>query len=86
MFRLLSDKDIFERYYKSHLARRLLSARRGGGAAAAAEEAERAMLSKLKIECGHQYTSKLEGMFNDVRMAEELNEQYRIYVQENEVR
>ena len=26
------------------------------------DEAEKSMISKLKSECGHQYTSKLEGM------------------------
>lgn len=26
------------------------------------------MISKLKSECGFQYTSKLEGMFNDLKV------------------
>lgn len=30
-------------------------------------DAERSMLSKLKQECGYQFTSKLESMFNDVK-------------------
>lgn len=25
------------------------------------------MLSKLKTECGYQFTSKLESMFNDIK-------------------
>ena len=25
------------------------------------------MLQKLKVECGYQYTTKLEGMFNDMK-------------------
>jgi len=31
LFRFLADKDVFERYYKQHLARRLLASGRGGG-------------------------------------------------------
>lgn len=61
LFRFLSDKDVFEAHYKLHLQRRLLSGR------STSEEAEAAMLSRLKHECGFQYTSKLEGMFNDLR-------------------
>src|SRR5690606_27845008 len=32
------------------------------------DETERAMITKLKIECGFQFTSKLEGMFTDMRL------------------
>ncbi len=31
------------------------------------DDAERAMLIKLKTECGYQFTSKLESMFTDIR-------------------
>ncbi|KAF9426798.1 Cullin-3 [Podila epigama] len=62
LFRFLSDKDIFERYYKQHLSNRLLHEK------SLSDEIERGMISKLKIECGHQFTSKLEGMFTDIRL------------------
>mmetsp|Transcript_12715 Transcript_12715/g.18225 ORF Transcript_12715/g.18225 Transcript_12715/m.18225 type:complete len:996 (-) Transcript_12715:78-3065(-) len=71
IFRYLSDKDVFEAYYKNHLAKRLLGNKSGS------EEAERAMVSLLKAECGYQYTSKLEGMFNDMRISKETAEKYR---------
>ena len=35
------------------------------------------MLSKLKTECGFAYTSKLEGMFNDLQMSAEFNRGYK---------
>jgi len=38
------------------------------------------MLSKLKRECGFQFTSKLEGMFTDIRVSAETNERYSQYV------
>jgi hypothetical protein len=30
---------------------------------------ERNMLLKLKTECGYQFTSKLESMFNDIKIS-----------------
>ena len=71
IFRYLSDKDVFEAYYKNHLAKRLLFNKSGS------EEAEKAMVTLLKAECGYQYTSKLEGMFNDMRISKETAEKYR---------
>jgi len=71
LFRMLSDKDVFESYYKNHLSRRLLSGK------AYSEDAERAMLSKLKTECGSQFTSKMEAMFNDIRLSQETMDAYR---------
>lgn len=43
LFRFLQDKDVFERYYKQHLAKRLLLNR------SVSDDAERGMLSKLKV-------------------------------------
>jgi hypothetical protein len=42
LFRFLEDRDVFERYYKQHMARRLLGGR------AASDDAERAMITRLK--------------------------------------
>jgi cullin 3 len=71
LFRFVHDKDVFERYYKQHLAKRLLNDK------SASDDLERLMISKLKTECGHQYTSKLEGMFTDVKLSEEKNEAFQ---------
>mmetsp|Transcript_41983 Transcript_41983/g.94338 ORF Transcript_41983/g.94338 Transcript_41983/m.94338 type:complete len:789 (+) Transcript_41983:1-2367(+) len=71
VFRFLQDKDVFENFYKTHLSRRLLTGK------SASEEAEKSMISKLKSECGHQYTSKLEGMFQDIKLSEDLMKQYK---------
>jgi cullin 3 len=88
LFRFLADKDVFERYYKQHLARRLLSAGRssggsgngpdgGGLSASPADEAERGLLARLKAECGYQFTSKLESMFTDMKTSRDLMADYR---------
>lgn len=71
VFRYLSDKDVFEAFYKQHLAKRLL------GGKSISEDAERAMVSQLKAECGYQFTSKLEGMFNDMRISRDTRDAYK---------
>ncbi|CAO3648248.1 unnamed protein product [Cunninghamella echinulata] len=75
LFRFLRDKDLFERYYKGHLAKRLLYNK------SVSDDAERGMLSKLKRECGYQFTNKLEGMFNDIRLSTEMNANYKEYLE-----
>ncbi|MCO5573491.1 hypothetical protein L7F22_027262 [Adiantum nelumboides] len=65
VFRFLHEKDVFERYYKGHLAKRLLQGR------SVSDDAERGMMAKLKIECGHGYVQKLQGMLNDMKVSDE---------------
>lgn len=73
VFRYISDKDVFESFYKQHLAKRLLTGR------SVSEEAEKQMVSLLKAECGYQFTSKLEGMFNDMRISRDTRDTYRTH-------
>ncbi|VDP02089.1 unnamed protein product [Soboliphyme baturini] len=65
LFRYLQEKDVFERYYKQHLAKRLLLNR------SLSDDAEKNMISKLK------FTSKLEGMFKDIQVSATLMESYK---------
>jgi cullin 3 len=78
VFRYLSDKDVFEAYYKQHLAKRLLGGR------SVSDEAERAMVSLLKAECGYQFTSKLEGMFNDMRISRDMRSSYKAHAKSSD--
>jgi cullin 3 len=71
VFRYITEKDVFERYYKGHLAKRLLLGR------SVSDDAERGMLAKLKIECGFQFTQKLEGMFNDMKISNDHMKAYQ---------
>uniref|UniRef100_A0AAV1TSZ1 Cullin family profile domain-containing protein n=1 Tax=Peronospora matthiolae TaxID=2874970 RepID=A0AAV1TSZ1_9STRA len=71
LFRYLQDKDVFEEFYKVLLAKRLLNSR------GSSDEAEKLVISKLKAECGYQFTSKLEGMFKDMSISKDLMELYR---------
>lgn len=71
IFRFIHGKDVFEKFYKNDLAKRLLHNR------SASDDAEKAMLSKLKEECGAGFTSKLEGMFKDMEVSKELLKAYK---------
>ncbi|KAL1522667.1 hypothetical protein AB1Y20_017645 [Prymnesium parvum] len=71
LFRYLQEKDVFEKYYKQHLAKRLLGGR------SISDDAERSMIAKLKHECGYQFTSKLEGMFNDMKLSADTQEGFK---------
>ncbi|KAG9509946.1 Cullin-3 [Fragariocoptes setiger] len=73
LFRYLQDKDVFERYYKQHLAKRLLLNK------SVSDDAEKNMISKLKTECGCQFTSKLEGMFKDIAISNTTMDEFKAY-------
>ncbi|KAH8024727.1 hypothetical protein HPB51_001063 [Rhipicephalus microplus] len=70
IFRALQEKDLFERYYKQHLAKRLLLNK------SASDEAERAMVAKLRKECGCLFTSKMEAMFKDMHTSNNMMKQF----------
>ena len=73
LFKLLSAKDVFEAFYKADLAKRLLLGR------SASRDLERSMIAKLKGECGHSFTNKLEAMFKDVELSKDLMSQFAIH-------
>jgi len=75
LFRFIQEKDVFEKYYKQHLAKRLLLGR------SVSDDAERNMIAKLKTECGYQFTSKLEGMFTDMKLSNDTMDQFRSHLQ-----
>lgn len=77
LFRYLQEKDVFERYYKQHLAKRLLLNK------SVSDDSEKNMISKLKTECGCQFTSKLEGMFKDMSVSNTMMEEFKKRVQES---
>ncbi|KAJ5653723.1 hypothetical protein N7490_000726 [Penicillium lividum] len=74
MLRYIKDKDLFETYYKKHLSRRLLMKR------SASMDAERQMISKMKLEVGNQFTQRIEAMFKDMTVSEDLTTSYKDHV------
>jgi cullin 3 len=73
LLKYIQDKDMFERYYKKHLSRRLLMDK------SASLEIEKQMVGRMKIELGNTFTSKMEGMFRDMTISDELTGNYRIF-------
>ncbi|XP_071638558.1 cullin-3-like [Temnothorax longispinosus] len=74
LFRLLQEKDIFEQYYKKHLAKRLLLNK------SVSDDSEKNMISKLKTECGCLFTSKLEDMFKDLTVSNTIMDEFKDHV------
>lgn len=71
LFRYLHERDVFERYYKQHLQKRLLYSR------STSSDAERSFITKMKTDCGYMYTSKMEVMFKDMKTSDETTNQFR---------
>eukprot|EP00316_Scyphosphaera_apsteinii_P011384 CAMPEP_0119338308 /NCGR_PEP_ID=MMETSP1333-20130426/95746_1 /TAXON_ID=418940 /ORGANISM="Scyphosphaera apsteinii, Strain RCC1455" /LENGTH=698 /DNA_ID=CAMNT_0007349543 /DNA_START=233 /DNA_END=2329 /DNA_ORIENTATION=- len=80
LFSYLSDKDIFAEFYKKQLAKRLLLAR------SSSDDAERSMIAKLKLRCGAQFTSKLEGMVTDMNLSSDIQSAFNDYVRDKDVK
>ncbi|KAI9697126.1 MAG: Cullin-3 [Bogoriella megaspora] len=74
LLRYVQDKDLFERYYKKHLCRRLLMAK------SVSTDVEKQMIGRMKIELGNNFTLKLEAMFKDMQLSEDLTSGYRQYI------
>jgi cullin 4 len=71
LFRFVHGKAVFEAFYKRDLARRLLMAR------SASADAESSMLTRLKNECGSNFTHNLEQMFKDMELARDEMTSYK---------
>ena len=74
LLQYVSDKDLFETYYKKHLSRRLLMKK------SASTDVERQMISKMKMKVGNTFTQRLEAMLRDMSVSDDLNGQYKEYV------
>ncbi|KKF95356.1 Cullin-3 [Ceratocystis platani] len=71
VIRYIDQKDLFERYYQKHLARRLLYKK------SESSDIEQLMISRMKREFGNNYTSKFESMFHDLDLSQGLTAKYR---------
>ncbi|AQK95121.1 Cullin-1 [Zea mays] len=74
MLAYISDKDLFAEFYRKKLARRLLFDK------SANDEHERSILTKLKQQCGGQFTSKMEGMVTDLTVARDHQTKFEEFV------
>ncbi|KAK4196518.1 Cullin family-domain-containing protein [Triangularia verruculosa] len=74
LFKFIDGKDTFEAFYKKDLGRRLLMGR------SASQDAERSMISKLKGECGANFTHNLEQMFKDQELSKDEMASYKTWL------
>ncbi|PSC74717.1 cullin 4 [Micractinium conductrix] len=74
LFRYVQGKDVFEAFYKRILSRRLLMGR------SASMDAEKMCISKIKAECGAQFTNQLEGMLKDIELSADIQAGYKQFV------
>jgi hypothetical protein len=76
IFSYLGEKDLFAEFYRKQLASRLLMQR------SASNDAEKSMIGKLKLKSGAQFTSKFEGMINDIRNAAEHSNEFNNFLKD----
>jgi cullin 1 len=79
LFSYISEKDVFREAYRAQLAKRALSGK------SASTDLERTMLTKLKLRCGAQFTSKLEGMVTDMNLSSDMQTAFVEHLREKEV-
>ncbi|OQR97158.1 CULlin protein 1 [Achlya hypogyna] len=77
VFSYLTDKDLFAEIYRNQLAKRLLNQR------SSSDDAEISMISKLKMCCGAQFTSKMEGMLNDLAIGGDHQAEFDAFLKKN---
>ena len=66
VFKYVEDKDVFQKFYSKLLANRLVND------TSASDDSEAFMIAKLKEACGFEYTSKLQRMFTDKDVSNDL--------------
>ncbi|KAF9427117.1 Cullin-2 [Podila epigama] len=79
LFKYIDDKDLFQKFYSRVLAKRLIFD------SSLSAEAEANMISRLKSACGVEYTSKLQRMFTDMTISNDLNTGFKEWLSVNEL-
>ena len=77
LFRFIHEKAVFESFYRKDLAKRLLVGK------SVSFDLEKSMLGKLKQECGSGFTSKLEEMFNDINLSNNVMLSFKKHLQDD---
>jgi len=76
LFSFLTDKDLFAEIYHNQLAKRLLSHR------SISDDMEKLVIAKLKVQCGTQFTSKMERMLADQGSGQQLRQEFEQHMQQ----
>ncbi|KAG6918745.1 hypothetical protein DXG01_011936 [Tephrocybe rancida] len=76
LFKYVEDKDVFQTFYTTKLSKRLIHG------VSASDDSEDSMLQKLKEACGYEYTRKLQRMFMDMSLSQDLTNQFKNRMQQ----
>ena len=71
VFRMIQAKDVFEAFFCKRLAKRLLLE------TSISFDAEKAIVMRLKGECGAQFTSKISGMLKDIGLSKTMMDDFK---------
>eukprot|EP00794_Sanderia_malayensis_P003681 gene3681-4198_t len=77
IFKYIDDKDIFQKFYSKLLAKRLVHN------LSVSMDSEEGMINRLKLACGHEYTTKLHSMFLDMKISEDNNNKFSQFLLQN---
>ncbi len=80
LFSYLTEKDVFVEIYRNQLAKRLLNQR------SISTDSEKVMIAKLKMQCGTQFTAKLEGMLNDLVVGSDQKSEFDSKIREEKLK
>merc|ERR1711959_625340 len=69
LFNHLHEKDYFADFYRIQLAKRLITSR-------ACEHLESETILKLKLQCGSQFTAKMQGMVQDLSTSKDFQQSF----------
>ncbi len=70
----IEDRDMLQHYMSHQLAKRLIQG------SSQSNDAEEALLKKLKTALGHDFVHKMNFMFQDIRLNEDLKDEFQQYV------
>ncbi|KAG6841967.1 hypothetical protein C0991_004458 [Blastosporella zonata] len=76
LFKYIEDKDVFQTFYTTKLSKRLIHG------VSASDDSEDSMLQKLREACGYEYTRKLQRMFMDMSLSQDLTNQFKTRMQQ----
>ncbi|XP_049850293.1 cullin-1-like isoform X2 [Schistocerca gregaria] len=79
LFKYIEDKDVFQTFYSKMLAKRLIHG------TSSSMHLEVQVISKLKQNCGYEYTSKLTRMFSEIELSKELQERFLATINSSEL-
>ncbi|XP_018008154.1 cullin-2 [Hyalella azteca] len=79
IFKYVEDKDVFQKFYSRHLAKRLIHQQ------SVSMDLEESMINKLKSACGYEFTSKLHRMFTDMTLSESQNQKFSEFLKDNKL-